>query len=151
MEAGRSFSVQLELHVDVALGFTGLVNVREAARWLQFQRRQLAAPIVVPSHHSERARRLLQEAERLDGLSGARRLLLQPVVGTRTHRTTRRRSSRVRMHSGLRQLQHRSQYTGNATVDRGVYRAATPAKDRSSFMRGKSDCSKEANLRELLS
>lgn len=117
--------MQLELHVDVTLGFTGLVNVRETARWLQFQRRQLAAPIVVPSHHSERARRLLQETERLDGLSGAR-LLLQPVVGTRTHRMTRRRSSRVRMHSGLRQLQHRSQYTWNATVDRGVYRAATP-------------------------
>lgn len=95
--------MQFQLHVDVALGFTGLVNVREAARWLQFQRRQLAAPIVVPSHHSERARRLLQEAERLDGLSdAARRLLLQPVVGTRTHRTTRRRSARVRMRSGLR-------------------------------------------------
>lgn len=40
----------------------------------------------------------------------------------------RRRSSRVRMHSGLRQFQHWSQYAGNATVDRDVYyRAAAPA------------------------
>lgn len=76
MEAGRSFPVQLQLHVDVALGLTGLVNVGEAARWLQFQRRQLAAPIVVPPHHSERTRRLPQEAQRLDGLPRARRLLL---------------------------------------------------------------------------
>lgn len=76
MEAGRSLPVQLQLHVDVALSLTSLVDVCEAARWLQFQRRQLAAPIVVPPHHSECARRLLQEAQRLDGLPDARRLLL---------------------------------------------------------------------------
>lgn len=151
MEAG-SLPLQLQLHVDVALGLTGLVNVGEAARWLQFQRRQFAAPIVVPPHHSERARRLLQEAQRLDGLPAARRLFLQPVVGTRTHRVTRRGPSRVRMHPGLRELEHRSQYTGNATVDRDVCcRAATPAKTESLVNSEEKGAAKLVPARELIS
>lgn len=110
----RPLPVELQLHVDIALGLAGLVRVRETCRRFQFQRRQLAAPVLFPPCHSGRSG-FLQQAQRLYRLPRAR-IFAQPIAGPRPPRLTRRRSPRIRMHPGFRELHHGAQYPRHSTV-----------------------------------
>lgn len=102
----RPLPVELQFHVDIALRFAGLVRVRETCRRLQFQRRQLAAPVLFLPCHSGRSG-FLQQAQRLYGLPRAR-IFPQPIARSRPRRLTRRCSPRIRMHPGFRELHHRA-------------------------------------------
>lgn len=110
----RPLPVELQLHVDIALGLAGLVRVRETCRRFQFQRRQLAAPVLFPPCHSGRSG-FLQQAQRFYGLPRAR-IFPQPIAWSRPRRLTRRRPPRIRMHPGFRELQHRAQDPRYTTV-----------------------------------
>ena len=110
----RPLPVELQLHVDIALGLAGLVRVRETCRRFQFQRRQLAAPVLFPPCHSGRSG-FLQQAQRFYGLPRAR-IFPQPIARSRPRRLTRRRSPRIRMHPGFRELHHRAQDPRHTTV-----------------------------------
>ena len=114
--------MELQLHVDIALGLAGLVRVRETCRRFQFQRRQLAAPVLFPPCHSGRSG-FLQQAQRLYRLPRAR-IFAQPIAGPRPPRLTRRRSPRIRMHPGFRELHHGAQYPRHSTVHPHVGRCS---------------------------